>query len=122
MTVCNTNPCPSKLELYYTNIPTSFKTYVLIHTKKQKYIYAHVLHEWMDVLLQDFIIMNVFSVDCKWNDWNPWGNCTEPCGGGQRTRNRNSIDAKYGGETCPGPSEMDENCNQHECPGKIGRA
>jgi hypothetical protein len=57
-------------------------------------------------------------VDCDIGEWSPFGLCTEPCGGGVRTRTRNLTEPMHGGLACPtdpGTFE-DENCNDHPCP------
>ena len=54
---------------------------------------------------------------CIWHDWQE-GECSKSCGGGTRTNTRKpSIDAKHGGDDCPGSSIVTESCNVQECPG-----
>lgn len=53
--------------------------------------------------------------DCIW-EWGPYGQCTEPCDGGTRTRSPNVIRAAaHGGRPCPDPET--EPCNTQPCPG-----
>ena len=48
--------------------------------------------------------------------WSEWGQCTETCGGGERTRNRTVIvKADHGGDECPSQKIETEQCNEHEC-------
>ena len=57
-------------------------------------------------------------VHCEWNDWN-FGTCSKPCGGGERTNNRDKkVSAEHEGDECEGASSITESCNVQECPGK----
>lgn len=62
---------------------------------------------------------NAFScpVDCLWNMWGGWGDCSRSCGGGNRLRERNyGAQAQNGGQACPGsPAEVIA-CQVQECP------
>ena len=59
--------------------------------------------------------MNI-TVNCVWGDWKD-GNCSQPCGGGHQINKRDKlVIEKYGG-VCNGDSEIEEECNIHECPG-----
>ncbi|XP_026178915.1 hemicentin-1 [Mastacembelus armatus] len=58
-------------------------------------------------------------VDGNWGSWQPWGECTASCGGGERTRVRlcNSPPPSNGGRLCPGDSSQLSRCNTQACPG-----
>ncbi|KAM4548643.1 hemicentin-1 isoform 1-T1 [Odontesthes bonariensis] len=58
-------------------------------------------------------------VDGNWGLWQPWGECSSSCGGGQRTRVRlcNSPSSSNGGQPCPGDSSQLSRCNTQACPG-----
>lgn len=59
-------------------------------------------------------------IDCSVSDWQEWGNCTEDCGGGERTRLKNiMIPDQHGGAPCP-PTEENGTCNKDSCPIKAG--
>ena len=58
-------------------------------------------------------------VEAAWGDWSAWGDCSEPCGGGVRSRTRVcdspdpelcTADGSSAGET--------ESCNPETCPRK----
>lgn len=76
-------------------------------------------------------------VDCKWASWDAWTNCSEVCGGGERTRQRtksygvvvrksDSRESLFyplkkltrphsGGKECEGESLDSQECNTHSC-------
>ncbi|CAG5863670.1 unnamed protein product [Menidia menidia] len=58
-------------------------------------------------------------VDGNWGLWQPWGECSSSCGGGQKTRVRlcNSPSPSKGGQSCPGDSTQLSRCNTQACPG-----
>ncbi|XP_023810079.1 hemicentin-1 isoform X2 [Oryzias latipes] len=58
-------------------------------------------------------------VDGNWGSWQPWGQCSVSCGGGERTRLRlcNNPAPSYGGRQCPGDSSLLSRCNTQACPG-----
>ncbi|XP_031169752.1 hemicentin-1 isoform X2 [Sander lucioperca] len=58
-------------------------------------------------------------VDGNWGSWQPWGECSASCGGGERTRVRlcNSPSPSNGGRPCPGDSSQLSRCNSQACPG-----
>lgn len=59
-------------------------------------------------------------IDCEVQEWTEWGNCTEDCGGGERTRNKEIlIPDQHGGAPCP-PTEENGTCNDDACPIKAG--
>jgi hemicentin len=55
-------------------------------------------------------------VDCSWNDWSPWGECSKTCGGGTTRRSRTSNAAQNGGASCEGGPEDTGRCNTQDCP------
>uniref|UniRef100_A0A3B3BIE7 Hemicentin 1 n=1 Tax=Oryzias melastigma TaxID=30732 RepID=A0A3B3BIE7_ORYME len=57
--------------------------------------------------------------DGNWGTWQPWGECSASCGGGERTRLRlcNNPSPSYGGRQCPGDSTLLSRCNTQACPG-----
>ncbi|KAL1022832.1 hypothetical protein UPYG_G00032950 [Umbra pygmaea] len=58
-------------------------------------------------------------VDGNWGLWQPWGECSASCGGGERTRVRlcNSPSPSNKGHACPGDSTHLSRCNGQPCPG-----
>uniref|UniRef100_A0A3Q4HTJ7 Hemicentin 1 n=1 Tax=Neolamprologus brichardi TaxID=32507 RepID=A0A3Q4HTJ7_NEOBR len=58
-------------------------------------------------------------VDGTWGSWQPWGECSSSCGGGQRTRVRlcDGPSPSDGGRPCPGDSTQLSRCNTQACPG-----
>jgi len=56
-------------------------------------------------------------VDCVLTEWEPWGECSATCGGGQRTRNRDiKSRMKNGGKRCAGPLMEIGACVRSKCP------
>lgn len=59
-------------------------------------------------------------IDCEVNEWAEWGNCTEDCGGGERTREKSIlVPMQHGGAECPAIEE-NGTCNEDVCPIKAG--
>lgn len=56
-------------------------------------------------------------VDCAWEDWSEWTNCSKPCAGGQHTRHRHIKDSpRNGGQPCdPIDGDEVEPCNTKAC-------
>ena len=61
--------------------------------------------------------MNSHACPCVWAQWNEWSECTEACGGGNRTRARGILkDAINDGPQCPDAGKtMKEECNTGCC-------
>ena len=62
-----------------------------------------------------------FRIDCpahcEWNDW-IIGDCSQSCGGGNRTNIRTEkVAAEHGSDECEGDESVQESCNVQECPG-----
>ncbi|CAJ1438497.1 unnamed protein product [Effrenium voratum] len=56
-------------------------------------------------------------VECAWDDWSDWKDCTKSCGGGITERLRNvSIPAAHGGKDCMGSTRDVTKCNEELCP------
>ena len=47
---------------------------------------------------------------CQFDPWRQWSDCTETCGGGKRTRNRDCPS-----DSCSGESSQTELCNTQVC-------
>jgi len=60
-------------------------------------------------------------VDCKWEDWNDWSDCTCTCDGGQHTRSRKIKQSpQAGGQMCaPEDKEEVAPCNTQPCHKKV---
>ncbi|XP_057304151.1 uncharacterized protein LOC130641387 isoform X2 [Hydractinia symbiolongicarpus] len=59
--------------------------------------------------------------DCQWSSWSDYGNCSQPCGPGTQTRQRNvAVPASGGGEECVGESTSTRECEIKECPVDCG--
>ena len=55
-------------------------------------------------------------VDGEWMPWQAWGSCSETCGNGTRTRERDCNFGLHGGSNCTGVSSETENCFEIHCP------
>ncbi|XP_067679122.1 A disintegrin and metalloproteinase with thrombospondin motifs adt-1-like isoform X3 [Haliotis asinina] len=55
-------------------------------------------------------------VDGVWNGWETWGDCSNICGGGMRSRTRTCEGPFFQGAPCPGEASHTEECNTFECP------
>ena len=56
-------------------------------------------------------------VDCKWNEWSTWSQCSLSCASGTQSRTRTFEPAEHGGRECEGASEESQLCNTQRCPG-----
>lgn len=54
--------------------------------------------------------------DCEWSQWTNFGECSEPCGGGEQKRYRQVVKEAVGGGDCDGEEEESKPCNTHDCP------
>eukprot|EP00747_Dinoflagellata_sp_TGD_P106715 gnl/TRDRNA2_/TRDRNA2_169931_c0_seq4.p1 gnl/TRDRNA2_/TRDRNA2_169931_c0~~gnl/TRDRNA2_/TRDRNA2_169931_c0_seq4.p1 ORF type:complete len:306 (+),score=38.64 gnl/TRDRNA2_/TRDRNA2_169931_c0_seq4:106-918(+) len=62
-------------------------------------------------------VQAVKPVDCQWDTWGDWDDCTTTCGGGKVTRSRGyKVEAQYDGKECDGDKEESKECNDHRCP------
>ena len=58
------------------------------------------------------------TVDCIWNQWHEWEQCSKSCGGGITSRTRNIKQyAQLGGQICVGDAFQTKECNNQTCPG-----
>ena len=57
-------------------------------------------------------------VDCQWQEWGAWSQCSSTCGNGQRSSLRIvKQEAKNGGEPCNEIFERHETCTNRPCQG-----
>ena len=58
-------------------------------------------------------------MDCVLSDWEPEGECSKPCGGGELSWARLvEVPATNGGEQCEGGLSETRPCNVDPCPGE----
>merc|ERR1719313_2106109 len=63
------------------------------------------------------VCQQVIPINCEWDDWSEWEECSETCGGGDRKRTRvRKVLGLFGGDECIGPHENTESCNINVCP------
>ncbi len=61
--------------------------------------------------------MDPCPIDCVMNDWKPWSECSDTCGGGIQTRYRTvMVTPAFGGVPCPTNVEEEQVCNDYPCP------
>lgn len=57
------------------------------------------------------------ALDCQYDEWQPFTECTSSCGGGVHTTMRNYTEAMHGGTACSdGNTTKEEECNTQSCP------
>mmetsp|Transcript_33555 Transcript_33555/g.78014 ORF Transcript_33555/g.78014 Transcript_33555/m.78014 type:complete len:429 (-) Transcript_33555:84-1370(-) len=57
------------------------------------------------------------SVDCFWDEWKEWEDCSKTCGGGHRLRTRHvGREPRFGGKKCEGPQREEGECASRACP------
>jgi hypothetical protein len=56
------------------------------------------------------------AVDCKWQAWAKWADCSKTCGGGKAKRERKMSQAMHGGKVCDGDNEEEKECKVNACP------
>ena len=61
-----------------------------------------------------------FLVDCTWDDWSEWSDCTKSCGNGVKMSNRKiKQEPFFGGRKCEGNDTRFMPCNLELCPGYV---
>ena len=61
-----------------------------------------------------------FKVDCEWNTWHEWEQCSQTCGGGLTSRTRNVKQyAQLGGTPCNGTAFETKDCGTQDCPSML---
>ncbi|CAK9013154.1 unnamed protein product [Durusdinium trenchii] len=56
-------------------------------------------------------------VDCKFDEWSEWSECSKSCSTGNRTASRALITSpQWGGQPCDGGVLRTEYCNEQPCP------
>ena len=56
------------------------------------------------------------AIDCQLGEWSEWSLCSEMCGQGQKTRNRDvKVNADHGGRTCSDERQETDSCFLREC-------
>ena len=61
----------------------------------------------------------LFSVDCEWDRFGAWTECSTTCGEGfQRRRRTVKQRQRNGGKPCRGSETQSRNCNKGACSGK----
>jgi len=66
---------------------------------------------------QDCVDSPACPVDCVWDDWSLWSECSEECDGGEQERTREQVPAQNGGASCPDSASEKRDCNTDACPG-----
>ena len=62
----------------------------------------------------------LFSVDCEWDRFGAWTECSTTCGEGfQRRRRTVKQRQRNGGKPCRGSETQSRNCNKGACSGKL---
>ena len=57
-------------------------------------------------------------VDCVWDAFGEWTDCSADCGTGTQTRTRAEATlAEHGGAACVGDATETQYCNTHKCTG-----
>jgi hypothetical protein len=60
---------------------------------------------------------NPCPIDCEWDRWDDWSDCSKTCGGGKKTRSREKkTRAQHGGMSCDGDSKEEMECSTQDCP------
>ena len=56
-------------------------------------------------------------VNCVWNHWSSWSDCSKSCNSGHQTRERTiAQQANSWGEPCTGEPTQTQQCNTQSCP------
>lgn len=61
------------------------------------------------------------SVDCTWNTWSDWDDCSVTCGDGTQMRSRTQNAAECNGAACTGDASDTQTCNVRECPSEYSK-
>ena len=66
--------------------------------------------------LQPITTYHDFSVNCTWDQWTGFSECSKSCGEGTKTRTRQKIIEEEFGGSCQGTSKDTTSCNIEKCP------
>ena len=56
-------------------------------------------------------------MNCVWDEWGDWSDCSKSCDGGQSSRTRAILTpSSNGGEDCTGDTSEKKSCNDTACP------
>ena len=59
-----------------------------------------------------------YVVDCKWEDWSEWTECSKSCGIGKQLSSRKiEQPSSHGGTECEGNTTKSKDCHEGPCPG-----
>ena len=65
------------------------------------------------------ICINSILVDCEWDRFGPWNECSTSCGEGLQSRKRNIRKReRNGGRPCRGSETQARGCDNGPCSGK----
>ena len=87
-------------------------TFIFILFDTIRYIYTEYKFHLLIKLLSYFV------VDCKWNDFGEWTECSKTCGKGKQERTRTVMtQTQGGGKQCTGSTEETRDCKIKDCSG-----
>ena len=100
-------------------------------TTKLVQVRSNIVHHCNSIMLlcsTNLIIINHILkwsfclVDCEWDAFGSWSQCSASCGGGRQSRSRViKVNATVGGQPCEGPKTQSRSCSSIPCPRKLSK-
>ena len=98
----------------------SLRHYIVAYHLKRNHVCLNDRHSFYCIATSFYYFLCLIAVDGQWGPFSNWSSCSQTCGGGVRTRQRecNNPPPSNGGLDCVGSEVRQRRCNNDACPGE----